>query len=305
VGAVTDPVEPLTIGELARRTGLSVRTIRFWSDSGILGEPARSAGGYRLYDLAAVTRLELVRTLRELGIGLDLIQRILDRPHTLADVAALHVAALDAEIRTLRQRRAVLRVVADHGSTPEEMMSMHSLIRRSAQERQRVIDDFVAGIFAGVEDDDALVIAQWMRELPAELPDEPTRAQAAAWVELAELVADNDFGATLRRMVLAGADDTRLDFGLMIRPVVLEHAGRAVDDGIMPGSDTARAILDRIVPADLPTADVRTLADWLESVAEPRVERYWQLLSLMHGRIPDTPAVPAFEWLRQALLAHR
>jgi DNA-binding transcriptional MerR regulator len=59
-----------TITELARRTGVSSRTIRFWSDQGLIPVARRSAARYRLYDSQALSRLELVRTLRELGIGL-------------------------------------------------------------------------------------------------------------------------------------------------------------------------------------------------------------------------------------------
>ncbi|PRX66052.1 hypothetical protein B0I32_106188 [Nonomuraea fuscirosea] len=44
---------------------------------------------------------------------------------------------------------------------------------------------------------------------------------------------------------------------------------------------------------------------WLELVTEPRVERYWQLLSLLNGRQPGPPAVPAFAWLPAALRARR
>ncbi|WP_337821689.1 helix-turn-helix domain-containing protein [Amycolatopsis sp. A1MSW2902] len=69
-----------TIGELARRTGLSTRTIRFWSDNGVLPPAERSAGGYRLYRADAVGRLHLARTLRELGLGLDSVREVLDPP---------------------------------------------------------------------------------------------------------------------------------------------------------------------------------------------------------------------------------
>ncbi|WP_246074444.1 MerR family transcriptional regulator [Nonomuraea terrae] len=49
-----------TIGQLAQRTGLQARTIRFWSDSGVVPPVRRSEGGYRLYDAEAVARLDLV-----------------------------------------------------------------------------------------------------------------------------------------------------------------------------------------------------------------------------------------------------
>jgi DNA-binding transcriptional MerR regulator len=67
----------LTIRQLARRTGLPVRTIRYWSDIGAVPPSGRSTGGHRLYDAESVARLELVRTLRELGLGLDEVRGVL------------------------------------------------------------------------------------------------------------------------------------------------------------------------------------------------------------------------------------
>src|SRR5688500_3674562 len=100
-----------TIGELARRTGVPVRTIRFYSAAGVVPPAGRTEAGYRLYDLNAMARLDLVRTLRELGIDLTTIQRVLSREITVPEVAAAHAEAVDVQIRTLRLRRAVLRAV--------------------------------------------------------------------------------------------------------------------------------------------------------------------------------------------------
>ena len=55
----------IAIGELARRTGVSVRTLRFYADRGLVAPAARSDAGYRLYDEDAVARVALVRTLRD------------------------------------------------------------------------------------------------------------------------------------------------------------------------------------------------------------------------------------------------
>lgn len=118
--SIPDPSELFTIGQLARRTGVPARTIRFWSDAGLVPPAARSASGYRLYNAAAVARLDLVRSLRELGLGLDVVRAIAARVTTVADVAAAHVAVLDGQIRTLRLRRAVLSTVARRGTTIEE-----------------------------------------------------------------------------------------------------------------------------------------------------------------------------------------
>ncbi|GAA3198367.1 MerR family transcriptional regulator [Dactylosporangium siamense] len=289
-----------TIGQLARRAGVPARTVRFWSDSGVLPPVDRSGGGYRRYDATAVARLELILTLRDLGLGLEAVRALLDRQVTLAELAATHVKALDAQLRTLRVRRAVLDTVARRGSSTEEMTLMNRLAKLSAQQRQRIIDDFVGTAFDGATDPDAAVVAGWMRELPAE----PTAEQLDAWLDLAELVADQGFQGRIRTMVRSGTGDD-LNFGLTIRPLVLTHAGGAVERGVTPDSVEGRAALDRIVPADLPAGEAAALVTWLELVADPRVERYWQLLAALNGTDAGPPAVPAFTWLLAAMRAHR
>src|SRR4051812_24064344 len=102
-----------SIGELARRTGLTVKTVRFWSDRGLVAPTGRSAAGYRMYGAEALARLELVRALRDLGLDLATIRKVVDRELTLPEVAAAHAEALTAQIRVLHLRRAVLTAVAE------------------------------------------------------------------------------------------------------------------------------------------------------------------------------------------------
>ncbi|WP_018683561.1 MerR family transcriptional regulator [Actinokineospora enzanensis] len=299
-----DRTDLFTIGQLATRTGLSVRTIRFWSDSGVVPPTDRSHGGYRLYDTEAVARLDLVRTLRELGVDLDTVTRVLREQVTLADVARTHVRAIDAEIRTLRLRRAVLTSVARRGSTTEEMRLMNKMARLSAVERQRVIDEFVDETFADLAPDaPGAHIGKAMRALPADLPDEPSAAQVDAWVELAELVADADFRARVREMAVTGAQGEQL----VASPDptrVIEHAGTAVAAGVAPESAQGKEILDRIVSADLPADQREALADQIDRFTDRRVERYWQLMAILNGQEPFPLAAPSMEWFAAALRAH-
>jgi DNA-binding transcriptional MerR regulator len=292
--------ELYTIGQVARSVGVPARTIRFWCDAGVLAPTDRSPNGYRRYDAAAVARLDLVRTLRELGLSLDEIREVLRGHRTVSEVAGTHAAALDAQIRVLRLRRAVLRVVADRGAAIEETKQMNDLARLSARERQQIIDEFVDRVFAGVAPDaPAMGIAQRMRAMPAELPDDPSAAQVDAWIELAGLVAAEGFQGRAREMVLAGAD-SRTAEGLDYRAVV-EHAGRAAADGVDPASAEGRQVVDQILPPSTSPAERARLRDQLQTFTDERVERYWQLVGVLNDRPPFTPTAPAFRWLIAAL----
>src|SRR5438552_627331 len=169
-----------SIGELSRLTGLPVRTIRFYSDRGLVPEAGRTPAGYRTYDREDVERLGLVRTLRDLGIDLPTIRNVLDREVSVTSVAAAHAAALDIQIRGLRLRRAVLRAVVDrsatnHQSGPasvKEVELMNKLAQLSDAERRRMIEDFLDDVFRGLDIDPKF--EQGMRSAMPDLPEEPT-----------------------------------------------------------------------------------------------------------------------------------
>jgi DNA-binding transcriptional MerR regulator len=293
----------LTIGQLARRSGVPTRTIRFWSDEGVLPETDRSRGNYRRYDARAVARLDLVRTLRELGLGLEDVREVLERRRSVQDVAAAHVQAIDTQIRALRVQRALCTLLAGGEWSERKASLMNDLARLSAAERQRVIDEFVDATFAGTDPDaPGAGIAAGMRTLPTELPDDPSTEQVAAWVELAELVADPDFRARVREMAVTGAQP-----GTGPAPVdpaaVTEHAGGALAAGVDPGSPEGQQVLARITGPDLDPARRAEIADTIATFTDRRVERYWQLLGVLNGWDPFPSAVPAFEWLVAALRA--
>jgi DNA-binding transcriptional MerR regulator len=292
----------LTIGQLARRSGVPTRTIRFWSDEGVLPETDRTAGGYRRYDAAAVARLDLVRTLRELGMGLDAVRAVLDRSRTVDEVAAAHVRAIDDHIRALRVQRAVCTLLARGARTERETALMNDLARLSAAQRQQMIDEFVDATFDGTDPAaPGAGIAGAMRSLPASLPDEPTTEQVEAWVELAELVGDESFRARVREMAVAATPiDAAPDAAL-----VVEHCGAALAAGIEPGSPAAAQVLAQVGVGDLDPAARTELADRVATFTDARVERYWALLGVLNGWPAREPAVPAFDWFVTALRCER
>ena len=108
------------IGELSRRTGVKVPTIRYYEDAGLLPAPARTEGKQRRYRAAEVVRLDFIRHARDLGFGLDAIRELLalsaqpERPCAEIDgIARHHMAEVERQIAQLVALRAELRRMLD------------------------------------------------------------------------------------------------------------------------------------------------------------------------------------------------
>jgi DNA-binding transcriptional MerR regulator len=301
-----------SIGDLARRTGLPVRTIRYYSDAGLLPPTNRSSANHRRYDLHAVTRLDLIRTLRDLGLDLATIERVLADELPIAQAAAAHADALDVQIRVLRLRRAVLRAVAKRDSTTEEMELMHRIAQLSEAERHRLIHDFIDRTFGDLDANPEFVAL--LRSAMPDLPDEPTPEQVEAWIELAELVQDPEFVAGIRRLAeyqaaeRADGDQTGLHHDLTVWARGRIEA--AIAAGITPTSADAAAVVEELVDryadtfAAADTPDYRAkLLTRLEIANDPRAERYWHLISVINGWPTQPSLAPVFAWFIEALRA--
>jgi hypothetical protein len=186
----------------------------------------------------------------------------------------------------------------------------------SDEERRRIVAGFLDQAFEGLDMDPGFT--ERMRSAMPELPDDPTPEQDEAWIELAELLADEEFRATIRRMSERHAAERQAGGGAAAAPaqdwqraaaLVAEKAGQARAAGVAPGSPEAAQVVDQIAPAfaaapgDDPADPAwrARLADRLEGGTDARAERYWQLLAIVNGWPPVPTTVPAWEWLIEAL----
>src|SRR5262245_5770277 len=95
--------EPLKVGELAKRTGLTIRTLHHCDEIGLLKPSLHTESGHRIYTAADVARLQQVLSLRQLGFGLEEVRACLDRPEFAPlEVIRLHVARLREQIELQR-----------------------------------------------------------------------------------------------------------------------------------------------------------------------------------------------------------
>jgi DNA-binding transcriptional MerR regulator len=113
------------IGDLARRTGVSVRTLHHYDEIGLLSPSHRSEGGHRLYGRDEVIRLQQILSLRQSGFALEQIRELLGREDfDVRAVIDVHLARLRSQIAAQQELCARLEAIAAHYSsaTAEEFI---------------------------------------------------------------------------------------------------------------------------------------------------------------------------------------
>lgn len=127
----------IQVGELAKRAGITVRTLHHYEQTGLLLPSARSAAGYRLYNLADVQRLHMIQALAKAGLELAEIRDFLEQHSlSLAELLDGQITLLDKQLRsihTLRNRLVELRTGLTDDATPDleywlqtlELMNMY------------------------------------------------------------------------------------------------------------------------------------------------------------------------------------
>ncbi len=114
----------LQIGEVAERTGLSLRTIRYYEEVGLVVPAERSPGGFRLYRESDIARLELIKHMKPLEFSLEEMGQLLGLLDQLAEPGeqelpqlverlAMFRAAANAKVTSLREQLATAEAFAD------------------------------------------------------------------------------------------------------------------------------------------------------------------------------------------------
>lgn len=120
----------MQIGEVAERTGLSLRSIRYYEEVGLVTPSARSAGGFRLYTESDLDRIGLIMRMKPLGYSLE------DMRELLAVVDALDAG--DGDPRELRER----------------LVGMHAAARQRVDDlrgKLAMAEEFAEGLWARVD----------------------------------------------------------------------------------------------------------------------------------------------------------
>lgn len=191
----------LKVGELATRTGLTVRTLHHYDTIGLLKPSARSDAGYRLYNQDDVARLHAIQALRHMGLSLADVGDMLARGgEGLGDTIARQIRALGHEITQATELQARLQLLQERlatGSAPDmaDWLNTLSLMNTfskyfSAAEIKRILDNRKAQSAAWEP-----LIAEVRVAMEQQLPADAKIVQALAlrWMNLTLAMMDDDF----------------------------------------------------------------------------------------------------------------
>jgi MerR family transcriptional regulator, thiopeptide resistance regulator len=163
--------DPLKIGELAKRTGLTVRTLHHYDEIGLLKPSLKTESGHRLYTDRDVTRLQQVVSLRQLGFSLEQVRNCLDRPgFSPREVINLHVARLREQIELQRRLCDRLEAIASH---------LNEAGKVSADEFIRTIEDMTM-----IENYYTAEQMEYLKKRGELIGEERMRQVPADWTEL-------------------------------------------------------------------------------------------------------------------------
>ncbi|MFF5106605.1 MerR family transcriptional regulator [Streptomyces sp. NPDC000134] len=301
------------IGELAERAGVTVKTVRFYSDRGLLPETSRTTGGHRRYGPGALERLRLIRALRSLGLAVPEVRRVLDeqdrhgRPGgALEEAVAGHLSALGTQLTALRWRQAALRLVQEcpPGERPGRLRLVGTV---AAPPSTAPLARFWRGWLPPRMP--AGSVAAFLEVAVPRPPDDPTPAQVLAFARLNALTSGpcpaGRRPQPAAHRTVGGRGAALLYEGLA---EAYELAGAPLRRGREPYAGEA---LDCFVAAYASAYGTRDTPGFRELLAgqlpaDPRLDRYWELVAEVRtppgGRPEPTPGA-AHDWLLAALTA--
>jgi len=301
-----------SIGEAARLCGISVRKLRFYSDEGLLPPADRTASGYRVFTDGELVRLELIRCLRDAGLGLDAIREVLSQELSLAEALKLRLEALESEIAAQRRVAAALRAALRSPQLTEaDLRRFWSMTQLSRVERRNVVERFFERVSDGINIDHGWV-RQMVEATVPELPDEPTPEQCDAWIELAALLNDPSFIANMRANAGDVWDRDVIDMKACqeASDAIVLRAKEAIEQGNGPSSAQANELARDWLETTAHLLNQKpdgAFRDWMRAKYvrhDARANRYWELVAIMRGQSPDVSPNREWVWIQDAMRHH-
>lgn len=234
----------LTIGDVASRAKVPIKTIRYYDEVGILKPEDVTEAGYRLYGDAQVWQLNLIRALRETGFSIKDIRQLLAGETSPEDAITLQLELVTKQMEKLAQVQAVLKRAKGEDDALGRLYKLGGTVKLSPKERRTFLRHKMRNLLArkappGWRE-------RFMEEFFEALPDTLSAEQVEAWVALVELLEDEGVQSAYQEQMASfwktvqehGVDPQTWQAGMKR---ALEKALAAVKEGQGPGGSLVQA----------------------------------------------------------------
>ncbi|MEU2158491.1 MerR family transcriptional regulator [Streptomyces sp. NPDC019396] len=180
-----------SIGELARHTGLSVKTIRYYSDIGLLPMGERSSGGHRRYAPEALEQLRLVQRLRALDTPIATVAEVATGERSISDLVTDELNLVQRRLTELRWREATLKALDDcSGSERLRRLEVLARVQQLPEAHDHLIRSWERTIPSSIP---ARLVDTITAQAVPDPPADPTAEAVLAYAELHSLTAHPQF----------------------------------------------------------------------------------------------------------------
>jgi DNA-binding transcriptional MerR regulator len=303
-----------SIGQLAKATGVPVKTLRYYSDIGLLVPAEITTAKYRRFHERDAMNVALIRSLRSLGFSLEVIRDVLRQRRSARDTLRFQLEALETQRRSIQRQIAVLHVVNERGTDADvldQVQLAQAAVSLSLAERDAHIATYISRVAVGTSKQH--LGRRFLQEIVlADLPEDLSLAQLEAWIRLYTMMQDTNVQRLVRKTLspltaVGRRSMTPVEFFTMTMDIMRALGTHAVAS--TPGSDprvlalaTAWAkLIGRAAGRRHSKAFMHWLDGYTRAFVEPPVVEFYDAVASLHGW-PDV-GFPAANRLLLAALA--
>ncbi|MFC9819975.1 MerR family transcriptional regulator [Streptomyces erythrochromogenes] len=290
-----------SIGELATGTGVPVKTLRYYSDSGLLPVARRSTGGHRRYGPEAWERIRVIRHLRALDMPIATITQVVTGECSLGELVATELEAVQERLTELRWRQATLASLDDCGSEERlRRLEILARVQQLPQARRTLTDHWYRELCTAMPKNRLDIMIAMLSPDP---PQDPEPATVLAYAEMHLLISTPSFTRWTQDHGEEMKDGPAF-YGEIDQAAALTVTAMA--QGLAPGAGEAVNAFVSAHARARRESDTPAFREYLHGLVskssgfDPRLERYWALVATATGGRVLNMTV-AHRWLTDGL----
>ncbi|HEY4385018.1 MAG TPA: MerR family transcriptional regulator [Ktedonobacteraceae bacterium] len=286
-----------TIGEVAKLTGVPIKTIRYYTDVNLLPATQRTEARFRLYSPEAIWQLQLIRILRQLEFSLEEIRAIIGGNLSISTAIDWQLDAIAHHIHQLQRVQEVLQQAKEARQHPEQSLStLYELglaLSENAAERSRFITEKLHILVKQANLPD-----EWRQQLLEyftwQSPDAFTTKQIATWTEIVSILNDPAFTEDALRFNSPTHPQTIQQMNITEYSqqalTLMQQAQSAALRGDPPESETVQTLtinwirlIAQSTQQSITTEFLHRLSAQVSTYYSERMQRFWTLMASLSG----------------------